>query len=166
MDPGPLWCLPAGLIQSLTVLLMTLAIMVMMACRSIISQPLMLTAFLMRHKNQIIYDKYIYGPDVIFYGPQEINYYLTNTYIYMVLMTLLMAGQLCAGLHRHLLTALSPHLLILVPAIIVIAIIVIAINNITLIIIATIITTFIIIVINRLFLIITIFVKVSIMFDQ
>ena len=60
----------------------------------------------------------------------------------MVLMTLLMAGQLCAGLHRHLLTALSPHLLILVPAIIiipaiivnaiiiVIAIIVIAINNI------------------------------------
>ena len=127
MDPGPLWCLPAGLIQSLTVLLMTLAIMVMMACRSIISQTSMLTAFLMRHKDQIIYDKYIYGPDVIFYGPQEINYYLTNIYIYMVLMTFLMAGQLCAGLHRHLLTALSPHLLILVLAIIVIAIIIVTI---------------------------------------
>ena len=74
----------------------------------------------------------------------------------MVLMTFLMAGQLCAGLHRHLLTALSPHLLILVPAIIVIAIITIAV----------VIITFIIIVINRLFLIITIFVKVSIMLDQ
>ena len=45
----------------------------------------------------------------------------------MVLMTFLMAGQLCAGLHRHLLTALSPHLLILVLAIIVIAIIIVTI---------------------------------------
>ena len=43
----------------------------------------------------------------------------------MVLMTFLMAGRLCAGLQRHLLTALSPHLLILVLAIIVIAIIIV-----------------------------------------
>ena len=47
----------------------------------------------------------------------------------MVLMTFLMAGQLCAGLHRHLLTALSPHLLILVLAIIVIAIIMVCARN-------------------------------------
>ena len=52
---------------------------------------MVLTVFLMRHKNQIIFDKYIYGADGIINGPQEVKYYLTNTY--MVLMTFVM-GQM------------------------------------------------------------------------
>ena len=126
-------------------------------------------AFLMRQMDQILFYKYIYGADGIFYWPQEVKYDLTNTY--MVLMTFLMADQLCAGLHPHLLTALSQHLLILVPAIIVIAtiviniiviaIIIIAIDHITFVTIAIFIITFIIIAINSIILIINIFVTVT-----
>ena len=43
--------------------------------------------------DQALFDKYINGADFIINGQQEIKYFLTNKYIYMVLMTFLMGNK-------------------------------------------------------------------------